>query len=80
MDGKDFEEIRALLEQAKEQGQWVVLAGHEIGSSGQQTTRLAMLEKLIKYAQDPANELWMVPVGTVGRYVQDRRALRDDGR
>lgn len=80
MDGKDFEQIRVLLEEAKQQGQWVVLAGHEMGTSGRQTTRLAMLEQLIQYAQDPSNGLWMAPVGTVGRYVQDQKASADTSR
>ena len=74
MDGKDFDQIHGLLEEAKKQGHWVVLAGHEMGLSGRQTTRLAMLEQLIKYAQDPANELWMAPVGTVTQYIQDQKA------
>lgn len=73
MDGKDFDQIRVLLEEAKELEQWVVLGGHEIGSSGEQTTRLLMLEKLLKYAQDPANDIWIAPVGEVGQYVLDQR-------
>ena len=73
MDGKDFEQIRPLLEKAKETGQWVVLAGHEMGDSGQQTTRLSMLKQLIEYAQDPANGIWIAPVGTVAQYIQEKR-------
>lgn len=70
MDEKDFEQILPLLEAAKETGQWVVLAGHEMGESGEQTTRLAMLKNLLEYAQDPANEVWIAPVGTVAKYIQ----------
>ena len=73
MDGKDFEEIRMLLETAREQGQWLVLAGHEMGESGPQTTRLAMLEALIQYTADPANGIWLAPVGEVGEYVKAQR-------
>ena len=73
MDGKDFDEILPLLESAKKAGQWVVLAGHEMGDNGTQTTRLAMLKKLIEYAQDPANEIWIAPVGTVAKYVNGHR-------
>ncbi len=80
MDGKDFDEIRVLLEEAKEQGHWVVLAGHEMGTSGRQTTRLAMLEQLMEYAQDPANELWIAPVGTIGQYVRSQRVSADTRR
>jgi hypothetical protein len=76
MDGKDFEDLRPLLEQVKENGQWLVLAGHEMGTAGEQTTRLAMLEALIAYAQDPANGLWIAPVGAVARHVLGQGGCR----
>lgn len=70
MDGKDFEQMLPILEEAKKTGQWLVLAGHEMGESGVQTTRLAMLKKLIEYAQDPANGIWLGTIGTVARYIK----------
>lgn len=73
MDGKEFEEIRTIVENAKKNQQWVVLAGHEMGKSGNQTTHLSMLEKLIEYSRDPANGVWLAPVGTVGEYVKTMR-------
>ncbi|CAN5281170.1 polysaccharide deacetylase family protein [soil metagenome] len=73
MDGKDFEEILPLLEKARESGQWVVLAGHEMAEGGAQTTRLSMLRKLIAYCQDPSNKLWIAPVGTVAGYIEKHR-------
>ena len=73
MDGKNFEDILPLLESAKQTGQWVVLAGHEMATSGVQTTRLGMLKKLIEYAQDPANGIWIAPVGVVAKYIQAQR-------
>lgn len=75
MDGKDFEDILVLIESAKISGQWLVLAGHEIGDQGIQTTRLEMLRKLLEYAQDPASEIWIAPAGTVAEYVKNRRKL-----
>ncbi|WP_339813202.1 polysaccharide deacetylase family protein [uncultured Imperialibacter sp.] len=72
-DGKDFDKILLLIEQAKKSGQWLVLAGHEMGEGGDQTTRLAMLEELMKYAADPANGIWLAPVGTVADYVSSKR-------
>ncbi|MDQ4140526.1 MAG: polysaccharide deacetylase family protein [Bacteroidota bacterium] len=72
-DGKEFEEILPLLEEAKKTGKWVVLAGHEMGHSGPQTTRLSMLQKLLEYAQNPANGIWLAPVGTVGKYIQNHK-------
>jgi hypothetical protein len=73
MDGREFEQIMPILEKAKETGQWVVLAGHEIGQDGSQTTRVTMLEKLMRYANDPANKLWIAPVGTIAKYIRERR-------
>jgi peptidoglycan/xylan/chitin deacetylase (PgdA/CDA1 family) len=69
-DGKDFEQVLPLLEEAKSTGNWLVLAGHEMGDSGVQTTRLTMLKKLIEYAQNPANGIWLQPVGTVAKYIR----------
>ncbi len=73
MDGKDFDQILPLLENARKTGAWLVLAGHEMGESGEQTTRLKMLKKLMEYAQDPANKIWIAPMGTVAKYVQSQR-------
>lgn len=73
MDGKEFEQILPLIENAKKTGAWLVLAGHEMGSSGSQTTRLSMLKKLIEYAQNPANGIWIAPVGTVVKYIKAQK-------
>jgi peptidoglycan-N-acetylglucosamine deacetylase len=76
MDGKSFYQIRLLVESARQNGQWLVLAGHEMGEEGRQTTSLAMLRQLIEYAQDPANGVWLAPVGTVAKYIQTHRNLK----
>lgn len=73
MDGKEFEEILPLIQQASKDHQWLILAGHETRESGNQTTRLATLEKIIKYAQDPANGIWLAPMGTIAEYVKKKR-------
>ncbi len=73
MDGKDFNQILPLIENAKKSGAWLVLAGHEMGTSGNQTTRLSMLEKLIEYSQDPKNGIWIAPVGTVAKYIKNQK-------
>jgi len=74
MDGKDFEQVRALLEQARRDGSWLVLAGHDIGEGGVQTTRAVMLEKLLPYLRDPANGFWTAPMGTVAQAIRRVRA------
>ncbi|MFN0123785.1 MAG: polysaccharide deacetylase family protein [Blastocatellia bacterium] len=72
-DGKDFEQILPLLEKAKTDGHWLVLAGHEMGRDGAQTTRLAMLEKLAAYVNAPDSGVWTAPVATVAKYVRQQR-------
>ncbi len=72
-DGKDFDQILALINQAKESGKWLVLAGHEMGDSGPQTTRLGMLRQLLEYARNPANGIWIAPVNTVASYIKEKR-------
>ena len=72
-DGKDFEQILPLIEAAKKNRQWLVFAGHEMSESGVQTTRLSMLTELLDYAQNPAHGIWIAPVGTVAKYVQEQR-------
>lgn len=73
MDEKDFDEILPLLKRATQNNHWLILGGHEMGESGNQTTRLSMLRKLLEYASDPANGIWIAPVGTVARYLADER-------
>jgi len=73
MDGKDFNDILPIIELAKENGQWVILAGHEMAEEGDQTTRLTMLEELIIYALNPANNIWLAPVKDVAAYINEPR-------
>ncbi|HNP21110.1 MAG TPA: polysaccharide deacetylase family protein [Panacibacter sp.] len=77
MDGKDFEQLLPMIEAARKKGQWVVLAGHEMADDGVQTTRLAMLRKLIAYVKDPANKMWVAPVGEVAKYISGKRAAME---
>lgn len=69
-DGKDFQDIKPFLDKAQENGNWIVLAGHEMAEDGDQTTRNSMLEELIAYAQNPANGLWLTTVAEVSEYVR----------
>jgi len=72
-DGKEFDDMKAILENAKKTGMWVVFAGHDIGETGRQTTRVGTLEKLVPYLNEPANEFWLAPVGDVASYVLEHR-------
>ncbi len=70
MDGRNFDQILPLIQEATEKGFWLVLAGHEMGTEGNQTTRLSMLEELMRYAQDPQHGIWIAPVNEVLKYLQ----------
>jgi hypothetical protein len=73
-DGMSFEEIRAAVVEGEKTGGWVVFAGHDIGNSGHQTTLAASLEQFLKYAQDPANGVWLDTVKTVAAYIDAHRS------
>ena len=77
-DGKSFEEIKPYLDKAQQNGDWVVLAGHEMSNEGRQTTRLSMLEELIAYAQDPANGIWLTTVAEVTNYIKQQQAQEQE--
>lgn len=72
-DGMSFEDMKKAVVTAEKSGAWLVFAGHEIGKAGNQTTEAAVLEQFLKYAQDPANGVWVDTVDAVGKYVQARR-------
>jgi len=73
MDGKDLAAIRPLLDDARKTGAWLVLAGHEIGTDGRQTTRIAMLDELLAYAKDPAQGIWLATVAEAADVVARRQ-------
>lgn len=73
MDDMTFDNLLPLIQQAKEQGYWLVLAGHEIGKEGAQTTRGEMLEDLLIYLRDDAPDIWLGTVRDVAGYVEQHR-------
>jgi peptidoglycan/xylan/chitin deacetylase (PgdA/CDA1 family) len=72
MDGKNFDQVLPLIEEAARNGQWLVLAGHEMGDEGPQTTRLTMLKQLAEFVLNPANGIWIAPMGTIAKYIQEQ--------
>ena len=77
-DGKSFEELKPVLEKALKNGEWVVLAGHEMSDEGPQTTRLSMLEELIQYARDPSNRIWLATVAEISEYIGKQQGQEQD--
>jgi peptidoglycan/xylan/chitin deacetylase (PgdA/CDA1 family) len=74
LDELDFKQVRQLVDAAVADGRWLVLFGHEVGEAGHQTTFASTIDDLCRYAQDPANGLWIDTVAAVGQYILEQRA------
>lgn len=72
-DGMSFEQMKKAVLDAAKEGGWLVLAGHEIGPAGYQTTEAAVLEQFLQYANDPANNIWLDTVAAVSGYILGQR-------
>ncbi len=75
LDGKSFKEIKVLIDKAKENGSWLILAGHEMDEGGVQTSILSTIDSICQYAMDPANGIWIDHVQHVGDYVREKRGI-----
>jgi peptidoglycan/xylan/chitin deacetylase (PgdA/CDA1 family) len=73
LDGKTFEQVKILIEAARSKGLWLVFAGHEMNTGGVQTSQLATIEAICKYASDPANGIWIDNVHKIAAYVKEKR-------
>jgi len=69
LDGKSFEQVLKIIEKARNQGGWLIFAGHEMNDSGNQTSLLTTIETLCRYATDPANGIWIDNVHNVASYI-----------
>jgi hypothetical protein len=72
-DDLHFEQMKKVIDEASQNGRWVIFVGHEIGQRGHQTTDVEALEALCAYLKDPANKIWVGTVKEVGTYVHDHR-------
>jgi peptidoglycan/xylan/chitin deacetylase (PgdA/CDA1 family) len=73
LDGKSFEQVMKLIETAKANGYWLILAGHEMNDEGYQTSLLNTIEAVCKYATDPDNGIWIDNVHNVASYIKHKR-------
>ena len=74
LDGLDFEQAQNLIELAKEEGSWLVFAGHDVGESGKrQTVRTDTLRAICAYCRNPQNKVWIDTVESIGRYIRNQR-------
>ena len=81
LDGRDFKEIKPIIESAKESGQWLILAGHETkkkGDSDALVSSLSTIEKICRYAKDPSNGIWIDNVRNIAAYIDKKRNRQED--
>ena len=76
LDGLDFDQVQSQISEAAQTGNWLVLAGHDIGAESRpQVTRVATLEAICAYCRDKANGIWLDTVGAIGAYVRKTRGF-----
>jgi hypothetical protein len=76
LDGKSFVDIKKLIEDSKSKGAWLILAGHEMNDSGNQTSMLTTIEDICRYASDPSNGIWIDNVHNIASYIKEKRGER----
>jgi hypothetical protein len=62
-----------MIKESQDKGSWLVLAGHEMNESGNQTSLLVTIEALCRYASDPANGIWIDNVHNISSYIREKR-------
>ena len=71
MDDVAFADLKPALDDAIARGQWLVLAGHDIGDGpGRQITRVSMLRELLAYVREPSRGVWIDTVARVAEHVK----------
>ena len=73
LDGKSFDEALKLIEAARDQGAWLIFAGHEMDDQGRQTSLLPTIDSICRYASDPDNGIWIDHVSHIGTYLRQKR-------
>ncbi|MCL4841753.1 MAG: polysaccharide deacetylase family protein [Bryobacteraceae bacterium] len=72
-DQMPFTEVKRLMDTAAREGRWLILVGHDMGAKKFQSVEAEILVETCRYANDPANGLWLATVGEVARHVAGQR-------
>ena len=72
-DDMDFDGMMRLVAAAQKENRWLIMVGHEIGKKAFQTTDTNALEKLVAFAKEPKNGVWLDTVANVAQYVMKQR-------
>lgn len=69
LDGKDFEQVKQIIDRTLANGGWLIFCSHDVGDGGRQVTLASTLRALCEYSQDPANGVWLTNVETVAKHI-----------
>jgi peptidoglycan-N-acetylglucosamine deacetylase len=72
-DDLDFPQMKKVVDEAAQEGRWVIFVGHEIGQRGYQTTDTKALEALCEYLKNPATGVWLSTVEEIASYIRKQR-------
>jgi peptidoglycan-N-acetylglucosamine deacetylase len=72
-DDLDFQAMKNLVDQAIQNGSWVIFAGHEIGARAYQATDAKPLAALCDYLKAPGTGVWLGTVQQIGSCVHQHR-------
>jgi len=72
-DEMDFSHMKTIVDEAIQQGRWVIFVGHEIGDRAFQTTDAKALEALCNYLNNPDTGVWLGTVEEIATYIQTHR-------
>lgn len=76
LDRMDFPQVKQQILAAAQTGNWLLLAGHHIGTeTRQQMTKVSTLEAICSFCRDPANGIWLDTVGVIGSYIREVRGF-----
>jgi peptidoglycan/xylan/chitin deacetylase (PgdA/CDA1 family) len=75
LDGKTFNQVKKIIDDARENGSWLILAGHEMDDEGRQTSLLNTIDSICLYALDPANGIWIDHVQNIANYIRAERDI-----
>jgi len=79
LDRCDFHHAMQLVEDAAQDGGWLIFMSHDVGDGGRQVTRADVLDALCRTVTDEGNSLWVDTVATVGHYVREAQHRRWKG-
>lgn len=74
MDNQDWRTLQPLVDTAIAKGQWLVLGGHDIGSTtGPQVTRIETIRALLQYATAADRGVWVDTFAHVADHIKRTR-------